>query len=161
MATSKRDGKKKTKESVKKTPVSTVKTPVISTKEVQKAPTGFLKGVVGFIWGRPVVTAEIRVGRTVVNREKRWFFGPGEGRWWRNFAWWVIPLGVCLFIWPGWVTLWLSEVTTNSPIHFTSLPAPPSLSVASSSSSTKRTRPTPKKMTSEEHRRYKIWVERK
>lgn len=55
--------------------------------------------------------------RVNVGQERRWLFGPTEGRWWRHFAWWVIPLGAVLLTVP-----WYLYFTAPTPAPRPSAP---------------------------------------
>ena len=65
----------------------------------------------------PRVQVEKKVGDKTVGTETDWLLGPIEGKWWRKYSWWVIPLGFLLLVWPGWLhegIKWLSSYPTTT-----------------------------------------------
>lgn len=76
------------------------------------------------------------VGRTRVADENRHLLGPVEGSWWKWYSWWVIPLGILLFVYPGWATrgLWWGTEQLSSWWS-----GPPALGPGPSGSSTSST----------------------
>jgi len=72
------------------------------------------------------VDTKIVVGKTVVGTENRWLLGPIEGFWWVKRSWLVIPLGIFLLVWPGWLHMGIRKMTGTGggPAVITSVPAP-------------------------------------